>query len=284
MSNATEKTAIANIALRMIGQAVLSDLTDTTDPVAVDMNKFFEKVVEDLLDDDWHFNRKRVLLTSLTKVQKLTVDTAPSTSVWAKGATITGATSSVTCTVIERLSDTVYLVTEPSDDFTDGETLSDGTNSVDCAVGYPDVDATLNYGTWDYGYVVPDDLLNLRGVQDKDFDKLWYPYVREGDTVFTNQTDDLLAYNKWIGEDESATSSDVTLMPNWFHDLISARMAWVMAPNVTQDMRQKQKVELEYNSAYLTAKERNGTEAYQQYEQGNRDWADGPSRELGIVR
>lgn len=81
---------------------------------------------------------------------KLTLDTSPSPSVWAVGATITGAASSKTCSVVSQISNTVYYVNYLSGAFTDGEILSDGTNSIDCAVGYPQLSAStsnLAYGT-----------------------------------------------------------------------------------------------------------------------------------------
>jgi len=72
-----------------------------------------------------------------TLYHDLTVDTAPTAAAFEVGATLTGATSGVTCDVVKKVSDTYYIVTEPSGTFTDGEVISDGTNSVDCATGYP---------------------------------------------------------------------------------------------------------------------------------------------------
>jgi len=280
MSNATEKTAIGNIGFLSVGNEQLNDLTDTTDPKANKMRPIFESVVKELLSDDWHFSRRRTLLSNLTAVNKLTLDTAPSPAVFKVGATLTGATSEVTCTVLERMSDTVYLVTEPSGDFTDGEVIGDGTNTIDCDTNYPDIDETLAHGSYDYGYLIPTDLLFIRGIKDKDYDKTWYPYTKEGKILLANRTNDYLHYNKWIGEDESTTVSDVTLMPHWFHRLISARLAYILSPNVTQNQRREAKAEIEYEMAYNTAKEQNGMEIYREHDQGNLDWANGSNNEL----
>jgi len=71
---------------------------------------------------------------------QLTVNVSPSPAAWSIGATLTGASSGTTCTVVSVKSPTSYVVTEPSGDFTDSETISDGTNSVDCADDYPVVE------------------------------------------------------------------------------------------------------------------------------------------------
>jgi hypothetical protein len=71
-----------------------------------------------------------------TGVETLTIDVAPSTS-WAAGATLTGATSEETCTVISCTTSKVYVVENRSGTFTDSEIISDGTYTADCGTGYP---------------------------------------------------------------------------------------------------------------------------------------------------
>jgi len=273
MSNATEKTAIANIGLLSIGEKTITALTSLK-PNAVKVAAIFEGIVKELLAEDWFFSRKRVSFSDLTQVYKLTVDTAPSPAAWAVGATLTGASSAVTCTVIEHLSDKVYLVTEPTDDWTDGEEISDGTNSVDTATGYPDDTDALEHGSWMYGFKRPTDLLYLLKNSDLGCDRVNFPYAPEGQVIFTNQTDAYLRYNKWIGEAGSATVSDVTEMPVWFHRLISARLAYILAPNVTENQKREQKAEIEFNDAYLTAREKNG-DSFWYRDESNNDWAYG---------
>ena len=280
MSNADEKTAIANIALLSVGEKFITSLTEGS-VLANKINSIFEGIVRELLGDDWVFSRKRVNVEDLTQINKLTVDTAPSPASFVIGKTLTGASSSVTCTVMERLNSTTYLVTEPSDDFTDGETISDGTDSVDCAAGYPVVDDVLNLGQWYYGYQLPTDQLYIRGLGDVDYDKIRYPYQREGKIILTNIDDAYWHYNRWIGEDESSSVSDVTLMPVWFHRLISARLAHILAPNITENQKIRTKVEIELQEAWLYAREQNGSETYHEAEyKGNNDWRDGAHNTL----
>ena len=279
MSNETEKTAIANIGLLSVGESLITSLTQGT-PHANKINSIFENIVKELLADDWFFSRKRVHLDDLTQVFRLTVDTSPSPAAFVVGATLTGVSSSVKCTVVEVLSSTVYLVTEPTGDFTDGEVIGDGTNTVDCAANYPTSLETLAMGSYDYGYQMPTDYQFSRGLGDEDYDKLKYPYTVEGRLILTNYQDAFWHYNKWIGYEGSTTISDVTVMPLWFHRLISARLAQILSPNITENARRETKAEIELKEAWLYAREQNGQEAYNKYE-GNTDWADGANRELG---
>lgn len=71
-----------------------------------------------------------------TGVELLTLDVAPSTS-WSAGATITGATSTETCTVISCVTSKTYIVENRSGTFTLGEVLSDGTYAADQGTSYP---------------------------------------------------------------------------------------------------------------------------------------------------
>lgn len=67
----------------------------------------------------------------------LTLDSAATPADFAPGATLTGATSKNTCIVIVKLTPTTYMVKARSGVFTDGEVISDGTNSRDTGAGYP---------------------------------------------------------------------------------------------------------------------------------------------------
>lgn len=279
MSNATEKVAIANIGLLAIGEKFITSLTENS-PTSNKVNALFEQVVKELLNEDWFFSRARV---ELVMVYELTVDTVPTPAAWAAGAALTGGTSLVTATVLEKISNTVYLISEPSGDWTDGEIISDGTNSVNCAAGYPLSTEDVNeFGTYDYRYSLPSDYLYTRGLSDYDFDEIKYKSEREGVYLLTNQSEAYLLYNRWIGEAGSATVSDVTKMPVWFHRLISARLAVILSPNITENARIRPKAEMEWRDAYLWAKEKNGEEADNKHE-GNTDWANGPYNDINSL-
>ncbi len=69
---------------------------------------------------------------------KVVLDAAPTPAVFAPGATLTGALSGKTATVVSRISDTEYYCTglaRPG--FTAGETIGDGVNSRACAAPCP---------------------------------------------------------------------------------------------------------------------------------------------------
>jgi len=281
MSNATDKLAIANTTLVNLGHKTITSLTASTTPEADKILAVFESVIKELMADDWYFNRKRVLLEDMTQIYKLTVDTAPTPAAFARGATITGASSGVTCTVVDPISDMVYLVTEPSDDFTDGEILGDGTNTVDCDTDYPEVTEDLNMDQYQYGFRKPTDCLFIRGIFDTGHDKAKYPHKPEGDIIYSYYNSDCyFKYNKYLTA--STDVSDVTLTPLWFHRLISARLAYMLSANITENQKVRAKAEVDYDQAYLEAKEKNGSEEGAIDYSGNNDWSDGANREVEL--
>lgn len=280
MSNSSDKLAIANVALFTLGHKTISAIDDTT-PMGEKIGDVIEPVIKELLTEDWYFNRKRVSLDEMTQVNKLTVDTAPSAAAWSVGATITGATSTETCEVVGVISDTVYLVTEPSGDFTDGEVLSDGTNSVDCATDYPDVDDDIDIDQYQYGMKKPTDCLLIRGIFSIHHDRAKLPHKTEGKIIYSIYNDSCyFQYNYYI--QESAGVSDVTQMPLWFHRLISAKIAFMLSANITENQKIRSKVELDFNNAYLEAKEKNGSEEGARDYSGNNDWVDGANNDMEV--
>lgn len=201
---ANDKTAICNIALLNLGQNMISDIGDDKDANARKCNVIFEQVVEELLADDWFFNRVRIELSQLS--------------------------------------------------------------------------STPAFGTWDYQYQIPADAIHIRGIADESWDEIRYSFVREGQYILTNETEAYLHYNQLLQDDSGV--SNISKMPLWFHRLIAARMQYILAPNITKGDFKNQKAAQDYNDAYLTAKEKNGSEAFYEDEAGNTDWADGARREL----
>ena len=68
----------------------------------------------------------------------LTIDVAPAPAEWAPGATLTGVSSGKTATVVAKLTGTTYVIKNINvANFTDGEVITDGTNSRDCGAGFP---------------------------------------------------------------------------------------------------------------------------------------------------
>lgn len=76
---------------------------------------------------------------ALVELEKLTLDSAPAPGNYTVGGTLTGGSSGKTSVVVAVISSTVYLIKDRSGDYTDGEIISDGTNSRDCGAGYPQV-------------------------------------------------------------------------------------------------------------------------------------------------
>lgn len=278
LTNAQRKLRIANDGLAMIGQKAVTSLTDGS----VDANRIngiLEDLILELLDEDWNFNRHRVNLSGLTKVYKLTLDAAPTPTAagWVVGDTLTGNLSGATATVKRVISTTEYLITAPSVDFTDGESISDGTNARDCATGYPVIDESP-LEKYEYGYVLPSDWIHTRFLAYTYSDKIKYEFYPEQDMIFCDYDDAILAYNRKI--EESTDVADVTKMPLWFWRLISARLAYVLSPNITENQKVQAKDDKELQDAWITAYERNGDANYEQEEHGNDDWVEGYDREI----
>ena len=288
MSNTTEKLAIANVALFTLGHELLTVLDNSTPEGKKITSGVFESIVKELMTDDWYFNRHNVLLSDMTRIYKLTVDTAPSPAAFARGETITGQTSKVTCTVVDVLSSTVYLVTEPSGDFTDGEVLAngtigaDGTDSVVCAAGYPQATEGLNIDQYQYGFKEPDDCLYIRGIFSTSHDKAKYDHKMYKNIVLSHYNSNCnFKYNYYRQESEGV--SDVTGIKMWFHRLCSAKLAYMLSANITENQKIRSKAEIDYNDAYLEAKEKNGAEEGAIDWSGHNDWAEGANRELELL-
>jgi hypothetical protein len=85
----------------------------------------------DLSDYILYVKSARLLSSEL-----MTLDVAPATA-WAAADTITGATSTKTCTVVEYLTTLTYTVKTRSGEYTLGEILSNGTVTADQGATYP---------------------------------------------------------------------------------------------------------------------------------------------------
>ena len=133
------------------------------------------------------------------------------------------------------------------------------------------------FGKWDYVFSLPSDLSYIIGLCDENHDDIRYPYKREGEYLYTNQSEAFLLYHKNLHDDEG--ENDVSLMPLWFHRLISARIAYILSPNITDNQKVRTRIELEWRDAYLNAKEKHGEQHYME-DEGNTDWRDGANNIL----
>jgi len=70
-------------------------------------------------------------------IELMTLDVAPTGAGWIVGDTITGGTSAITCTVVERITSLTYYVKNRTGAYTLGEILSNGTVSADQGAANP---------------------------------------------------------------------------------------------------------------------------------------------------
>lgn len=262
------KVNIANFARASLGnfsQAAITSLS-TNDPEINLIANVLEEVITYLMTDDWYFNRKRINLEDMTQIYVLEVDEAPSTA-WSVGDTITGQTSGVTCVINTIINTTKFLVTKPSGDFTEDETLTD---SVATAV-YNTSSDDVEMGEYPYAYTLPSDYLLNLGVSPIGSDDIKYKTKREGQLLLSQANEGYYHYNRYIG---TSGVSDIDDLPIWFHRLISARLAYVMSANIMDNVRIRPKAELDYRMAYLEAKEKNGMEEVNDEYEGQSNWSD----------
>lgn len=262
------KVNIANFARASLGnfsQAAITSLS-TNDPEINLIANVLEEVITYLMTDDWYFNRKRINLEDMTQIYVLEVDEAPSTA-WSVGDTITGQTSGVTCVINTIINTTKFLVTKPSGDFTEDETLTDGVATAVYNTSSDDVEM----GEYPYAYTLPSDYLLNLGVSPIGSDGIKYKTKREGQLLLSQANEGYYHYNRYIG---TSGVSDIDDLPIWFHRLISARLAYVMSANIMDNVRIRPKAELDYKMAYLEAKEKNGMEEVNDEYEGQSNWSD----------
>lgn len=135
-----------------------------------------------------------------------------------------------------------------------------------------------SYGKFDYRFEIPSEVLFIRGVCDQYSEDIRYEFERVGQYIHSNQSPIYLLYNERVIRSNS--KPDISKMPLWFHRLISARIAYIIAPNMTENQRIRQKAELEWQAAYLSAREHNGEDSYVECEQGNNNWRYGARTHL----
>ncbi len=97
----------------------------------------------------------------------LTIDSGPAPIDFQEGVTLTGTTSGATCIVESKTSSTVYVCKYMQGTFTDGEVISDGTNSRDCGAGYP-ITANSNTPVEISSSYLEADLFGIQRIQSAD--------------------------------------------------------------------------------------------------------------------
>jgi hypothetical protein len=270
---------ILNVALALVGIKRATDTAENRKAIRV-YDAIYEQARNECFDlpHDWKFATAR---KELSLIYELTIDSVPTPVAWSAGVTLTGATSSTTCTVVSKVSNTVYLITKPSGDFTDGEVISDGTNSRDCGAGYPAAEEkTPDFG-YDHQYKLPANFRRVIGMFDKANRQVSYEYRRElyvddGDNeIDIFATDESEAFIKFI-----CLRTNVATWPAWFARLVILNIAMYLC----EPMKQKQSKQNQLERMWLEALEKaissNGLEdvdvnsSYEDIDRGNTDIVD----------
>ena len=207
----------------------------------------------------WPFAKTQ---TELYQVSTLLLDSMP-TAAWAVGDTITGITSGVTAQILTVTSNTEYVIIYKTGDFTDGETITNGTVSivywegievtyegetvywwddssdsqVVCGTGYPSVTAVVPNHKWSLKYYLPSNHLRLLSVNeeyDTDYvDKRW---ERQGRYIMTDYSTVNINYVQRI--------TDPALFEDLFTELFILTLASKLINPLAGSASQKFKDEL----------------------------------------
>jgi hypothetical protein len=210
---------------------------------------------------EWPFLTGRA---ELVQIETLTLDDTPDPAAFTVGATLTGGSSGTTATVLEKTSDTVYIVAYTSGDWTDGETITDGTNSLDCAAGYPTATATTPTFEWTYQYELPTDFARLISIYEDDgtddVDKRW---VREGNRILTNYTSCNIRYVKTITDPDD--------FDPLFAEVMLLRLAWKLIPPLAGAMSKADREDIQRELQTVESKARTVC-AQENNQTGRTDW------------
>jgi len=156
----SELDVIVNAALDRIAAKQVALATQTTVQALACIRHYTQTRDALLRSYNWPFAEMQ---TELIQVVTLSLATTPASD-WEVGDTIAGGTSVVTATVLTVNSSTEYVIAYKSGDFTDGETLSNGS---DTATYSSDTVVTPNH-KWAYQYYMPAALVRLLNIHEDD--------------------------------------------------------------------------------------------------------------------
>lgn len=210
MSLTEAEITICNQSLDRIGSANITYVTQTTNE-ALKCITIYEQTRNSLMRSfDWPFASAR---KELVAIYTLTLDSAPTPSAWSVGDVIYGTTNGYSATIITVTSDSVYEIAYLSGDFEDSEKLTnadvekvyydgvelewedetllywDSANAdeVQCGAGYPSFETTTPDFEWEYQYLLPEDFLRLKILNEADYTTAVDDrYTIEGNRLLTN--------------------------------------------------------------------------------------------------
>lgn len=279
-TTASEITFINQVLDRLgAGQITLADQTSVQANAAF---RHWSTTLNSLIRSfQWPFLITR---DTLAQIKTMTLDQRP-TAAWSVDDDITGIASGTTATILAVTSDSEYDLSYISDDFTDGETITNATVAtiyyegvevtydsntvyfydtsssyqINCATGYPDVSAKAPEYEWDYQYELPTDFARLISVYEDDGtdlpDERW---TREGNRILTNYSTCRIKYIKLITDpnDFDSLFAEVLLLRLALKLInpLAGRMAKVSRNEIKEELK-----ELEAKARAISMQENNQT-------------------------
>lgn len=134
----------------------------------------------------------------------LTLDVAPGGAGWAAGDTLTGVTSTKTCLVVEKLTNTTYTIKNRSGAFILGEVITNGTATADQGATFPTFTSTKVEVLGYTAVVVLDAGLFTNGtvdvkIQDSDDGVTWTDWTGGAFTQVTSANDNAVQEIAYTG-------------------------------------------------------------------------------------
>lgn len=278
--------SFVNQALDRISASQIT-LADQTTVAALVSYRHWTTTLDSLTRSfEWPFLAKRA---ELSQVKEMTLDASP-TSAWSVGDTITGITSGTTATILAVTSDSEYDLSHISDDFTDGETITNATVSkvyyngvlveyedetvynfdsssayqINCGTGYPSVSAKTPDYEWTYQYELPSDFSRLICVYEDDgSDAVNERWIREGNRILTDYDTCNIRYIQ--------TVTDPSDFDPLFSEVMLLRLAWKLIPPLAGSMSQVNREQILKDLQSAESKAR--TVCFQENNQtGRQDW------------
>lgn len=122
--------------------------------------------------------------------------------------------------------------------------------------------ATPTFGSWDYKYAKPSDMLNPIALIDENSDEVRYPFQPEGEYILANVTEAYFLYNKNITETGQTRG--------WFCYLLACDLAYRLAPEfIGKDQYITLRAKRELTEAWQDALSANGRESYYESPDGH---------------
>ncbi len=256
------KTDIANLAMLMLGQSTFSDVDKDTDPNAEKVRNIWT-IITDAILKKWKW-RCAIVREAELDVEETSITAFADYSSTVSGAVqVTAAGHNLVTGDLANIDDTTsYDADERVTRIDDDNVYIIATWVADDATG------TIRWTSehYEYRYPIPTENTCLRILSVSVSGSELTDWVREGDYILTSDEDEEIDV-KYIKRISTYTEYTPHLC-----EAIAARIAEVLALNITQSLKIRDDARKNYQEAILAAKQENEMEEYK--EESSSSWLD----------